>query len=181
MVELLRTPATSPSIVRSVVFTLSQMTNKYPKLMLQLVAQPILRPFTRYYDVQSLPYNLAEESLPSSLDPVVEPEATLLESLNIIHRLLHGNEPSPVMIHVLLTDAMLALYDAHIICEKANHKMTPLISEIILTYGRIIDVTMAISVIKRILFRKDLPDPQKAGAPYFQISLEGELVLRVKL
>lgn len=166
----------SASKGQATTFIIGKMTTQHTELAKTLIVQKIVGKFLESWNEAVV--KGATNSDTELLDPVAVSENEMSDMLELLHRVMVGGEPSPVLIQTFLGDSISALYYLYDFVTKSKSSLKNLVLDILTTYFRIMTTKDAIHEIKRILFNKD--DVSGMRVAYFAPGATGGAEMRFK-
>ncbi|ORX90611.1 ARM repeat-containing protein [Basidiobolus meristosporus CBS 931.73] len=131
-----------------------------PKLVYRLFVGDLMKPITNWWSSQTEIMSEAEKSLDKLFendeDVVLSSEDIIELTIATVHRLLVGNEPSPILFHCILSDAITPLYYLYEFAHTNKSTMKDQILEILQAYFRIMETDKGLEKLKSIVYRTRL-------------------------
>ncbi|KAI9494679.1 hypothetical protein BDB00DRAFT_301422 [Zychaea mexicana] len=171
---LLRESVSSPkphlSTRQVVTFIIGRMISSHTSLSKKLIVDNVTGPLANSWDQ-------VEEDMEDDEDIEAMSEEGVQELLKILHQMMVGGEPSPVVIHTFLNDAVVPLYHLYDFAIKSKSGLRETVLDILVTYFRIMSPGEILRDLKTIvLSKRDLAGARQA---YFAAGPSGGVVLRM--
>lgn len=164
-----------PTITQAVTFIIGKMIANHTDIAKRTIIDKITGYFVGKWEQKEPP---SVESDESGLDPEVISEKDIQTLLQVVHRVLIGGEPSPVVIQSFLGDSISAWYHLYDFTVKSKSGLRETVLDLLASYFRIVTTKEGVDALKRIMFNKI--DSQGYRLAYFAPGPTGGVSMRIK-
>ncbi|KAI9264163.1 hypothetical protein BDA99DRAFT_508593 [Phascolomyces articulosus] len=162
-------PKARVSTRQVVTFIIGRMITTHTDLTKSLIVEKIIGPLVDSWD--QVRENMEEDSIDVISEDGIE------QLLNILHQMMVGGEPSPVVIQAFLGHAVNPLYHLYDFTVKSKSGLRETVLDILVTYFRIMSPSEILRDLKAIILSKR--DLAGARQSYFAAGPSGGVVLRM--
>ncbi|KAI7853572.1 hypothetical protein BDC45DRAFT_510575 [Circinella umbellata] len=153
-----------------VTFIIGRMIGTHPNLSKTLIVDKIIGTLVDSWNIEYIEQSQEEEC---QMDII--PEEEMEQLLKILHQMMVGGEPSPVVIQTFLGDAVIPLYYLYDFTVKSKSGLRETVLDILITYFRIMSPQEILRDLKTIVLSKR--DLAGARLVYFKAGPSGGVVL----
>lgn len=164
-----------PNITQTVTFIVGKMIANHGDVAKRTIINKITGYFVAKWEQKEV---LSIEPDDPGLDPEVISEEDMHLLLRVVHRVLIGGEPSPVVIQSFLGDSISAWYHLYDFTVKSKSSLRETVLDLLTSYFRIVTTKEGVDALKRIVLSK--VDSQGYRLAYFAPGCTGGVAMRIK-
>ena len=165
-------PKTRLSTLQVVTFIIGRMIGIHPNLSKTLIVDKIIGPLVDSWNIEDMEQPQQQEE---EYREDIIPEEGMEQLLKILHQMMVGGEPSPVVIQTFLGNAVIPLYHLYDFTVKSKSGSRETVLDILITYFRIMSPQEILRDLKTIVLSKR--DLAGARHVYFKAGPSGGVVL----